>query len=591
MITFHAPAEWYWLRLQAFRGVCAAGTAVSIYTAAVLGELPHSGWLGGGLGLLAGLAFALTVREPAPSFLSCSYVPRGGARAQARLLVPATALLFAIVITPVLLTKLPAFCDYTNHLARMYIMSGQDSLLEKFYRIHWRVIPNLGIDLIIPSLAKAFGIFAAGKVFIVLYTLLLIAGPHAIYLALYRKASIGPLACVPFIYNYVSVYGLLNYEFSIGLALFAIAAWIALRESAPALRGLVSLACVIVLFFAHFMGLAIYGLTIGSFELWRMCSRPQGVRTRLIDAAALAMPFAAAIPLLLLGPEHPTHPIPVEWGGLRMRLEGLRNVVQAYFRRADLAAMLIMLAGFFWALRARILDMHPFGWIFLGVMVVVYLIIPNQAMDSWGAVVRFPIAAIFILTGVLHWELASTRARRVFLLVIVGLVVFRTAFVEVAFRRYDEVRADLESSLTLVAPGSRVLVAEDQGHLRPEWLIALTFLPCLAIIERSSLVSIAFAGPVSQILVVNPPFDASAGDVTDLPIWLTALLAAPEPPPKSDLPRFALSGRIYWADWDRTYDYVYILNRHGQPNPAPDRLELLFDGNQFQLFRVRRPNR
>jgi hypothetical protein len=498
----------------------------------------------------------------------------------------------ALVIAPVLLTKLPAFGDYANHLARMHIMSVQDSLLEKFYRIHWRVIPNLGIELIIPSLAKAFGIFAAGKVFIVLYTLLLIAGPHAIYLALYRKASLGPLACVPFIYNYVSAHGLLNYEFSIGLALLAIAAWIALRESGPALRGLISLACVIVLFFAHFMGLAIYGLAIGSFELWRMCSRPQSVRTRLIDAAVLAVPFAAAIPLLLLGPEHPTHPLPVEWGGLRMRLEGLRNVVQAYFRRPDLAAMLIMLAGFFWAVRGRILDMHPFGWIFLGVMAVVYLIMPNQAMDSWGAVVRFPIAAVFVLAGILHWELASTRARCVFLVVIAGLVVFRTAFVVVAFLQFDEVRADLESSLALVAPGSRVLVAADQGHLRPEWSNdQIEFLPCLAIIERSSLVSNAFAGPVSQILVVNPPFDASAGGVSDLPIWLTALLAAPEPPPRSDLLRFALSGRIYWADWERTYDYVYILNRHGQPNPAPDRLELLFDGNQFQLLSVRRPDR
>jgi hypothetical protein len=417
-------AGWPWLRLQAFRGVCAAGVAISIhstaalgelpqYAAAVLGEVPHSGLIGGGLASLAGLAVALTVREAPPAFLNCSYVPRGGARAQTRQLVPATALLLAIVIAPVLLTKLPAFCDYTNHLARIYIMSVQDSLLENFYRIQWRVIPNLGIELIVPPLAKAFGIFAAGKLFVVLYTLLLIGGAHAIYLALYRKASLGPLACVPFIYNYVSVYGLLNYEFSIGLSLCAVAAWIALRDSRPVLRGLISLVCVIVLFFVHFMGLAIYGLAIGSFELWRMCSRPQSIRTWLVDAAILVVPFAAAIPLLLLGPQHPIHPLPVEWGGFRLRLEGLRDVVQTYFRGPDLAALLIMLAGFLWAVWSRVLDMHPFGWIFLGVMAIVYLIMPNQAMDSYGTVIRFPIAAVFVLAGVLQWELTSARAARV----------------------------------------------------------------------------------------------------------------------------------------------------------------------------------
>jgi hypothetical protein len=367
-------AGWPWLRLQAFRGVCAAGVAISIhstaalgelpqYAAAVLGEVPHSGLIGGGLASLAGLAVALTVREAPPAFLNCSYVPRGGAHAQTRQLVPATALLLAIVIAPVLLTKLPAFCDYTNHLARMHIMSVQDNLLETFYRIQWRVIPNLGIELIVPSLARAFGIFAAGKLFVVLYTLLLCA----------------------------------------------VATWIALRDSRPAFLGLVSLFCVIVLFFVHFMGLAIYGLAIGSYELWRMCSRPQGIRTWLVDAAILVVPFAAAIPLLLLGPQHPIHALPVEWGGFRLRLEGLRDVVQTYFRGPDVAALLIMLAGFLWAVWSRVLDMHPFGWIFLGVMAIVYLIMPNQAMDSYGTVIRFPIAAVFVLAGVLQWELTSAR--------------------------------------------------------------------------------------------------------------------------------------------------------------------------------------
>jgi hypothetical protein len=422
--------------------------------------------------------------------------------------------------------------------------------------------------------------------------LLLIAGPQAIQAALYRRVALGPLVALLFVYNTTIKMGMMNYMFGVGLALFAIASWIALREARPVPRLAAAAASVIVLFFVHLVALGLYGVAIASYEFWRLYLQPASRRARLAGAAILVLPFGIAAFLLLLGPTDREAAIPSHWGGLHARLDGIRFLFQSYDYHADLIAMLAMLGGFAWALRRGRLHFHPFGWVFLAAGLAIYAVIPNRVMGSWGAADRWPIAVLLVATGILRWDLAQPRARRAFLLAIALIALLRTAVAEAAFWRFDQIRGDLESSLTLVAPGSRVLVADNVATASATDPLrgSIEELPLLAVIERSCLVSTLYAHPLQQVVTVRPPYHDIAGGYADQPIPLADLLNPPaQRYPLRDAPFWAPSGRIYWADWPRSYDYLYLIDGPDGVNPAPDRLQPLYRAQRFTLFRIKHP--
>ena len=390
--------------LLAFRVVCGMTIFVGTYVAAQLGGARHAGWVAASVGSIMALVVALKVSAPPDSFLLLTKPLPSSAQPRLRVLLPAAGLLFLLVLTPLLITKVPPDDDYPNHLARLYVMvhGRADPFLNQFYAIRWSVIPNLGMEIVLPFFSSHTTIFISGRAFLIASALLLMAGPHAIHYALYRKLSFGPLVAALFVYNYDGKIGFVNYLAGIGFALFAIASWIALRQTSPLTRGAVSLGCAIALFFCHFEALGIYGLAIGSFQLWLLWSRPGTPREQLTDAVVLLLPFAVVLPLLLLGPRDEAPSIPSQWGGIHVRLDGIRFLVETYFPRLDLLAMAVMAATFVWAVLYRILRFHPFGWVFIAVATVAYFVIPNRTMGSWGAADRLPIAVLLVLIGVLY---------------------------------------------------------------------------------------------------------------------------------------------------------------------------------------------
>ena len=593
MVPIQLTRRWHELpagspRLLAFRAICGGSAIVGTYVAAALGQARHAGWIAAAIGLPVGIMAALIPRAAPDTFLSCSQSLQSSAPARPRVAFSATGLLALLVLLPVVLTKLPAFDDYANYLSHAYIIMrhGHAPLLDQFYSVRWRVVPDLVLDLVMPPLASATGLYVSGKLFVVAYMLLLLTGPQALHAALYRRLSLGPLVAVPFLYNTISTWGALHYELGVGLALFGTAAWIAARRAPAMLRGVLLLASLLVLFTCHLAAAALYALAIGSYELWRTCSRSIPARQHAGDVLALALPFAALAALIVLTPTAGLPAMPWHWGGVHARLDALRYVVETYYPRLDLLALLTIAGGLVWAIAARALYLPALGWIFLALSGVVFLLTPDTTAGPWRAVPFLPVGVVFFLIGMLDWNLGSPQRRRNFLLAVVALSVFRMAGVATAFRSFDHIRADFERSLPLLTPGSRILVADDYAN-QPLDMAPLRGLACLAIIERSSMVSIEYANPYKHALVVRSQYRASTGAYDDEPIPLPLLLNPHAFDPQQESAWFAPSGRLYWANWVRDYDYVYVMNRANRPSPAPQRLELIFNGDRFQLFRVK----
>lgn len=189
---------------------------------------------------------------------------------------PQIAVLFAaftlLISIPIWTHPLPPLSDYVNHLARMQVIAtlSKNAQLAQFYEINWQIIPNLTMDFIVPPLARVMNIYLAGEAYIVAMFALIISGVLMLNRSLIGRWSVLPLFAIPLLYNYIFLVGLMNYLFGVGVAIWALAGWIAARERRWPLRFLLSTLCVVVLFFCHLSALGVYGIGILSFEIFQL---------------------------------------------------------------------------------------------------------------------------------------------------------------------------------------------------------------------------------------------------------------------------------------------------------------------------------
>jgi hypothetical protein len=506
------------------------------------------------------------------------------------LILGAALALLGLSLLPLLLVEVPPLDDYVNHLARMHVIAkgGDDPFLARFYEVEWRVIPNLAMDIIVPWLARLVGIFAAGKLFVAAYVALIAGGVFAVHYAVHRRPSPAPLLAFFFVYNQVHFFGVANYLFGVGVALWGLAAWIALRDGPALRRGAVSLLFVLALFAAHLFALGLYGLALLAVELdrWRRGGRP--------DAAALlafAAPFVV-VPLLMLLSPTAGFATAARWYW-RTKLDGFWVALRIYHPAFDLATGVVLALAGAVAWRSGGLRLAGAGRLFLLLALPVYLVMPAVLFGSWGADLRLPLGVAFVAIRFLDEPLPLRRAAEPALAVVVGRVALRVAEVAVVWRGLGRDFAALGEALSPIAPGSTVLVADGgapqgEGH-------ALTFAPSLAVIERSSFVPYLFTHPGKQPLAVRPAYRDIADPEGELPPPLSNVLAAARDPRLARgpdpfwLPGGAPRPTPYWSHWPERFDYLFVLFPQDARNPAPDLLVPLRVDPRFQLYEVRRP--
>lgn len=490
--------------------------------------------------------------------------------------------LLLAVATPIFTDRVPPLADYVNHLARMHVLATMDTdpVLARLFEARWAIIPNLIMDVLVPPLARHLDVYRAGQVFLFFAVLLLVTGPMAIHRALHGRLSPWPLVAFPFVYNGIFLFGLMNYLVGLGIALWGVAAWIALRERPPVLRAAVSTAIVLALFFCHLFAVGLYGLTLLSLEAWRFAARrPATPRAAIVELVVFGLPFLPVLPLLAASPTMGLSGV-VLWES-RGKLDGLYSIVQLYGDVADLSFAALMLAAAAFAAKRDLIRLHPAGWVLFGLGAVVYLAMPRVLFGSWLADQRLPVALFFLLIGFARPVGGLGRYRAAFFALLVGASLLRFVDVQLHWQTMDRINDDIRASAAFIEPGSAVLVAHADHPSGTEALQqALSHAPCVAVIERHALVATLFTVPGKQILDVRPDFrdrvDAEDGD----PPSVSQMLAAADGP---------VPGQAhYWDLWPERYRYVYVLYTHpDDDNPAPDTMDRVYEGQGFQLYRVK----
>lgn len=491
--------------------------------------------------------------------------------------------LMLLITIPLWTHRVPPLSDYVNHLARMHVIAriDTDPDIARFYTIDWQIIPNLMMDLVVPLLARVVNIYAAGQLYLVLTFATIVSGVAMLHRALFGRWSVLPLLAVPLLYNHVFLVGVVNYIFGIGLALWAVAAWIWMSERSAVLRAAVAAAFVVLLFFCHLFAVGIFGIGALAHEIQRLWGTPRPtVRATTARAAAGLVAFLPAAVLMLASP---TRELAGQtWWEPRGKIDALLYIILVYTDIVALALAALLIGAAVWASRRNLLRAHPLALVVLVLGSAVYLAMPRILFASYMADARLPIAIAFMLLACLDLHLETQFVRRAFIGVLLASCALRLCEVSIAWADLSVVTGEFRSSVKRIKRGSRVMVAyADTGGGDDVRDLGLVHAASIATIERSAIVSTTFTVPGKQILRVRPEY-ASFVDTRDgSPPTISQLLVAKRGAP--------VDREVYWRDWADHFDYLYVLFTDTEStNPDPGLLRLMQEGDRFQLYRILR---
>jgi len=299
----------------------------------------------------------------------------------------------------------------------------------------------------------------------------------------------------------------------------------------------------------------------------------------LFDVCVSAVPFLPVVPLLLGSPTWELRgSLSWEFSG---KLNGLVYVIEVYSHFAALLLTAIVAFAACWGMRQRELQFHAFGWAVLTIGGMIYLVMPRVMFGTYMADQRLPLALAFMVVACAHLNLRHDLVRRGFATVLVMLLAVRVFEVQSAWSGLSRTTASFYDSVRHIDRGSKVLVAyadPDGGDDVRD--LGLVHSACLAIIERSALVTTVFTVVGKQILHVRENYRARVDTEDGTPPSVSELMRAAEQP---ETPHPA-----YWGQWTLDFDFLYVLFTDAHyKNPDPARLTPIYAGNRFVLYKIR----
>jgi hypothetical protein len=218
--------------------------------------------------------------------------------------------------------------------------------------------------------------------------------------------------------------------------------------------------------------------------------------------------------------------------------------------------------------------------VLLGIGGAVYLAMPRILFDTFMADLRMPISIVFMAVACAHLNLRHHFVRRGFATVLVVLLAIRVAEVQSVWGDLSHITNSFRDSVRYIERGSKVLVAyadPDAGDEPRD--LALVHADCLAVIERSALVTTTFTVVGKQILHVRPDYRGQVDTADGTPPAIRQLVQVADDP---DAVKSA-----YWKQWTSNYDYLYVLFTDANyENPDPTRLTPVYAGERFVLYQI-----
>jgi hypothetical protein len=209
---------------------------------------------------------------------------------------PVIALVCLAAIAPLLVVEFPPLVDLYGHLGRYAVQTGlaERPELQPYFSYEWKLIGNLGADLLVQALYPLLGLEASVRWVVILAQALGALGLVLVSREMHGRVTPFALAAIPLLYGYPFNYGFINYALSMALAMLAFVAWRRLQRAGRGGAAQLWLAAVgAAIWVCHTYGWAFLGLLCGSAMLQEV------IAERRRPVAAVGRILGACWPLLL----------------------------------------------------------------------------------------------------------------------------------------------------------------------------------------------------------------------------------------------------------------------------------------------------
>jgi hypothetical protein len=431
--------------------------------------------------------------------------------------------LAAVLVTslPLLAVTYPPLHDYPFHLARIQILAHFRDwpVLQEFYRIGSFVLPNVAMDVVLSALAQLLPVAVAGRVFIAMIFALLVSGTIALHRTVHGRWSLWPLVSAVFLYNWILLFGFVNYLFGLGLMLWGVVLWIRIAPQPVSMRLAVGTIVAVILFFAHLAALGVYAVLVAGFELQRAFGERQPWPRTLRRLAIGALPFAVPLGLLLFasptGNKVGAAVVFNLWPGwkplalYRTLLSGdaLLDAVTPIVLGLALAAVLV----------AGAIRIAPPMRLALAALSLTFLAAPTDLMGALWLDARLPVALAFVAIASTEVRFRRPAIGRAATIMIAALLLFRGVAMSASWIGYERIEDEFVAAFAKVPAGSTLFLAaggpmpsllyRDDAALAL-WRPPLKHTVSLATVLKPIFVPATWADPTQQPIVVTPRYAA-----------------------------------------------------------------------------------
>lgn len=508
------------------------------------------------------------------------------------LLVGSTAIL---CLVPLLLTPVLPFIDFYAHILRYQILaqSGQGSVFAENYAPAWKLLPNLGLDVIGTGVLSFLPPLVAAKVIAALIMYAPFAG--TLYLARVLHGHIPVLSVALagiLVFNNILVWGFANFLLGLGIAIGGVGYWIAASDKPGRQLG-VSAVIGIVLLFVHALSFALWGLLLGAVELMLAieAGKPRLGALAVRAGRLLSLAVVPSALFLQMDTVKAEHGVTVAFSNLFgyaergqlgerlrdelwQRTDTFLRVAESFSPPLDRALGMLLWGTIAFGLLNGIIRLDRRIRLAAAMMLLLVAAMPPNLFGVGYVDDRIPLVLLTLLAAGLILQPVFWRAR-VLLWGLIGLFALRTALVGWGYYQVGDTYRDYLDQITQIDTG-RIAASLIFSESNDPDIFSTTCKPLrfLLAIKNGTAVS-TFANPTQQPLLIIGPLSDARSRIDHLEEAVRPHLPANGPSQKQEaIERYFTAG----------FDTVVVCDE-APAVPAPVGTVILAHGYHWTLYR------